>query len=291
MRHAKDRIEAILEAAVSGNAMRGTPPTLAAAVRHAVLPGGARIRPLLCLSVASACGDPDPALSTAAAASIEMVHCASLVHDDLPCFDDAPLRRGLPSVHAAFGERCAVLAGDALIVLAFDTLATGAQRNPQRLPGLLRVLAARSGLPLGIVAGQAWECEQLVQLPDYQRAKTGSLFGAATEMGALAAGHEASVWRAFGERLGEAYQVADDIRDAACDEAALGKPAGQDRHLGRPSAVTEMGLGGALSYFEHLLDHARLCVPACSGAVALRQLLAAEAERLLPPGVRALAAA
>ena len=89
-------------------------------------PGGARIRPRLCLAVAQACGEDQPAVTDAAAAAIELLHCASLVHDDLPCFDDAPIRRGKPSVHRAFGEQLAVLAGDALIVLAFETLALAA---------------------------------------------------------------------------------------------------------------------------------------------------------------------
>ncbi len=213
------------------------------------------------------------------------------MHDDLPCFDDALVRRGRASVHAAYGERCAVLAGDALIVMAFETLALGGVRSPLRLPAMLAVLAARVGMPNGIVAGQAWECEDWVALPDYQRAKTGSLFAAATELGALASGGDASLWRGFGEWLGEAYQVADDIRDAACDEITLGKPAGRDRTLGRPSAVHEFGLAGALAHFEQLVDHAGSSVPEGPGAKALRALLRTEAERLLPANVRAQAVA
>ncbi len=232
MQQARVRIDQALSAAVARGEARGAPPRLAAAIRHAVWPGGARIRPHLCLAVSAACGDRDAALADAAAATIELLHCASLVHDDLPCFDDAALRRGRASVHVAYGERCAVLAGDALIVMAFDTLAAGATRNPLRLPTLLAVLAQRVGMPHGIVAGQAWECEDYAALPDYHRAKTGSLFAAATELGALAAGGDPEVWRGFGERLGEAYQVADDIRDAACETEMLGKPAQQRPHAG-----------------------------------------------------------
>ena len=103
-------------------------------MRHAVLPGGARVRPQLCLSVAQACGDDLPEMSDAAAAAIELIHCASLVHDDLPCFDDADLRRGKPSVHRAYGEPLAVLAGDALIVMAFEALARAAQGEPVGRP-------------------------------------------------------------------------------------------------------------------------------------------------------------
>src|SRR5512140_3821641 len=168
------RIEHALQAAVANGETAGCPPRLAAALRHAVFPGGARIRPQLCLAVARACGDSDPALTDATAAAIELLHCASLVHDDLPCFDDAPTRRGVPSVHKAFGERLAVLGGDALIVLAFQTLARAAGRLPDRLCPLMAALGAGAGLPGGIAAGQAWECEPEPSLRDYHRAKTGA---------------------------------------------------------------------------------------------------------------------
>lgn len=286
------RIEQALDRALGAGDARGAPPRLVAAIRHAVFPGGARIRPQLCLAVAAACGDADAPLALAAGAAIELMHCASLVHDDLPCFDDSPLRRGRPSVHAAYGERCAVLAGDALIVMAFETLGAAALQAPQalpRLPALMAVLAQRVGMPNGIVAGQGWECEDFVTLPDYHRAKTGSLFAAATEMGALAAGSDAGPWRAFGECLGEAYQVADDIRDAAADAQTLGKPAGRDYALGRPSAVLEFGIGSALRHFERLVERGAAAVPEGPGARGLRRLLHAEAERLLPPALRAAA--
>jgi geranylgeranyl diphosphate synthase type II len=291
MQPAKVRIEQALAHALGPAQRDGAPPRLVSAIRHAVWPGGARIRPQLCLAVAAACGDDDPGLADAAAASIELLHCASLVHDDLPCFDAAATRRGRASVHAAYGERAAVLAGDALIVAAFEILGRGAARHAARLPALLAALARGVGMPGGIVAGQGWECEDWLALPDYQRAKTGSLFAAATEMGALAAGRDGAAWRGFGESLGEAYQVADDIRDARCDSEALGKPAGQDRRLGRPNAVGESGVAGALARFERLLDHASHAVPEGPGARALRALLHAEAERLLPPRVRTQAAA
>src|SRR5580700_5180358 len=111
--HTSERIERTLERAIALAQGAGAPPLLASALHYAVFPGGHRIRPQLCLAVAQACGDGLAA--TAAAAAIELLHCASLVHDDLPCFDDADTRRGRPSVHLAFGERLAVLAGDALI--------------------------------------------------------------------------------------------------------------------------------------------------------------------------------
>jgi geranylgeranyl diphosphate synthase, type II len=286
---AMQRIDRAIGQALQAAQAGAAPRRLAAAIRHAVLPGGARIRPQLTLAVAWACGDDAPELADGAAAALELMHCASLVHDDLPCFDDAALRRGRPSVVAAYGERCAVLAGDALIVMAFEALNVGAQRQPQRLPALMSVLIGRVGMPSGIVAGQGWECEDWVALPDYQRAKTGSLFAAATAMGALAAGADPTPWRGFGEHLGEAYQIADDIRDVLGDVQTLGKPVGRDRTLGRPSAVAEHGMAGALASFEDLIDRAGAAIPEGSAARALRALLHAEAERLLPVALRAQA--
>ena len=276
------RIEQALSAAVGAGETQGCPPRLAAAVRHAVFPGGARIRPQLCLAVAKACGDDDPVLADAAAVAIELLHCASLVHDDLPCFDDAPTRRGVPSVHRAFGERLAVLSGDALIVLAFQTLAASAARSPQRLAPLLATIASGVGMPLGIVAGQSWECEPRVALTDYQRAKTGALFAAATAAGAQAAGADASEWCALGNWLGEAYQVADDVRDVVADPQLLGKPIGRDAALGRPSAAHEHGLDGAIHHFDRLVAGAIAAIPPCRGAAQLRALVRMEAERLVP---------
>ena len=275
-------IEASLHSAVAAGEIRGCPPKLAGAIRHAVFPAGARIRPQLCLAVAKACGLDDPGLATAAAISIEFLHCASLVHDDLPCFDDAPTRRGQPSVHSAYGQSLAVLAGDALIVLAFQSLARAAQTSPARLPGLLDTIASGVGMPFGIVAGQAWESEPKVSLTDYQRAKTGALFVAATAAGAQAAGADPLPWRALGDWLGEAYQVADDIRDVMADPQLLGKPTGQDISLGRPSSAIDLGLAGAIEHFESLVDAASKSVPDGPSAQALRKLVRLESERLVP---------
>lgn len=281
--HLLDRIQRRLDAALDeGTAGGGSPPLLTAAVRHAVFPGGARVRPRLTLAVAMACGDDDPALSDAAAAAVELLHCASLAHDDLPCFDDAPLRRGVASVHAAFGERLAVLAGDALIVLAFQILASAPAYQPLRRAGLIMTIARGVGTPRGIVAGQAWECEPAVELSRYQRAKTGSLFAAATVAGAQAAGGDGSAWRALGEWLGEAYQVADDIRDAVGDARSLGKPTGRDAVLDRPSATRRHGLAASIRRFDALVARAAASIPDCPGAEALREVVRLEAERLVP---------
>lgn len=283
------RIENALLAAVAGSMGAGCPPKLAAAVRHAVFPGGARIRPQLCLAVARACGDDQPELADAAAVAIELLHCASLVHDDLPCFDDAPTRRGQASVHSAFGERLAVLAGDALIVMPFQVLVrAGAGVGAgvaERALRVMHTIGIGVGMPGGIVAGQAWECEPRVTLREYQRLKTGSLFEAATVAGAQAAGGDAEAWRALGAHLGEAYQVADDIRDVIADPEHLGKPIGQDVALGRPSVATEQGLDAAMRSFQRLVAGAVAAVPECRGAPMLRALVRAESERLVPPAM------
>ncbi|MBB3195770.1 polyprenyl synthetase family protein [Roseateles terrae] len=277
-----DRIERALRASLLPALQPGHPPQLAAAMQHAVFPGGARIRPKLTLAVAQACGEDDAGLTDGVAAAIELLHCASLVHDDLPCFDDAQTRRGRPSVHHAFGERLAVLAGDALIVAAFDVLGRCARQHLSRLPVLLRSVTQGVGMPMGIVAGQAWECEAQLSLAEYQQAKTGALFAAATMAGAQAAGADGEPWRALGERLGQTYQVADDIRDVVLDAEVLGKPRGQDEALDRPSYARALGLEGAMAEFQRLVQATLLTVPVCPGASQFRQLIRREAERLVP---------
>jgi geranylgeranyl diphosphate synthase type II len=264
----------------------GRPPRLAAAMRYAVFPRGARIRPRICLGVATACAGDDVQSAVSAAAAIELLHCASLVHDDLPCFDDAATRRGRPSVHRAFGERLAVLAGDALIVLAFETVARPGACVPARLGPIVSILTQGVGMPFGIAAGQAWECEPHVDLSLYQRAKTGALFAACTMAGAAAAGADPAVWRALGEKLGEAYQVADDLCDVACSAEDLGKPTGRDAALGRPSAAGELGIEGALSRLEGLVADAIASIPPCPGRSELCDAMVVETARLVPKTLR-----
>lgn len=264
------------------------PPRLAQALDYAVTPGGARIRPTILLSVARACGDDAPDLADAAAAALELIHCASLVHDDLPCFDDADLRRGKPSLHRAYSEPLAVLAGDSLIVLAFEVLARAGAAQPRRALDLVRCLAACTGMPGGICAGQGWESEPRVRLQAYHRAKTGALFVAATQMGAIASGQDPEPWEELGARIGEAFQVADDLRDALCDAATLGKPAGQDSIHARPNAVAELGVTGAVRHLQDILGGAIASIPACPGEAGLAALVNRYAERMVP--VSALAA-
>ena len=275
-------IEQALEVAVASCDALGCPPRLSAAIRYAVFPGGARVRPRLCLAIAAGCGEPNSPLAEATAASVELLHCASLVHDDLPCFDDAELRRNRPSVHRAFDERIALLVGDALIVLAFQNVARAFAAHPERLPPLVLALARAVGAPGGLVAGQAWECEASTPLEEYRRLKTGALFVAASVGGALCAGADPTPWRRLGECLGEAYQLADDLRDVLATEAELGKPVGRDAALDRPTAIAELGVTGSVARFEGLIAEASASIPSCPGAEFLRELVDLEAQRLLP---------
>lgn len=281
-----DRIEAAISTAIGRAQGAKAPPRLAAALDYSVTPGGARIRPTILMSVARACGDDAPALADAAAAALEVIHCGSLVHDDMPCFDDADIRRGKPAVHRAFSEPLAVLAGDSLIVMGFDILANAADTHPRRAIELIRILAKRTGAPHGICAGQGWESESQIDLSAYHQSKTGALFIAATQMGAVAAGQEAEPWEELGARIGEAFQVADDLRDALCTESQLGKPAGQDDLHGRPNAVAELGLTGAVKRFDDILAGAISSIPACPGEAALAGMVRAYADRMVPADAR-----
>jgi geranylgeranyl diphosphate synthase type II len=279
---AGERIERALELAVQRTKAENAPAKLAAAIRHAVFPGGARVRPRLTLAVAEACGGDRPAIAEAAAAAIELMHCASLVHDDLPCFDNAATRRGRPAVHALFGAPVALLAGDAMIVLAFETVARAASDAPERVAPLIATIARGVGAPYGICAGQAWESEPNPPAEQYRCAKTGALFVAATMSGALASGSDPAIWRSLGHRLGEAYQVADDLLDAVATGAEADKPVGQDAALGRPNAVAELGIAGAVGLLERLIAAAMDSVPACRGEKELRELVRLQALRLAP---------
>ncbi len=264
-----ERIQQALERTFSSLKDRTGPPRLAAALRYAVFPGGARFRPRLCLAVARANGDPDPAASDAAAVALELVHSASLVHDDLPCFDDAATRRGIPTLHTEFGEPTAVLVGDALIVMAFQALSMARGGPDGRLADMIGALARGVGHPHGIVSGQAWESEPNVGLFAYHHAKTASLFEASCALGAIASGAQPSEWRIVGELLGRAYQIADDVADVT--GASRGdKSGGRDLALGRPNALERLGEGECMTLIERLLGDATSAIPACPGREALQ---------------------
>jgi geranylgeranyl diphosphate synthase type II len=277
-----DRIEKAIQKHICSGAVRQPAPTkLKEAIDYAVFPGGARIRPLILMSVALACGDDAPSVTDAAASALEFIHCASLVHDDLPCFDDSALRRGKPTVHRAFGETTAVLAGDSLIVNAFAALAGQGAVSPARVPDLVLYLARYTGFPHGICAGQAWEEEAVVDLGAYHLSKTGALFIAATQMGAIAAGHDPEPWQELGARIGQAFQIADDLLDVLSDVSVTGKPTGQDLRNNRPSAVAEFGVEGAKKQLRDVLGGAIASIPSCPGEAQLAKMVQVQSSRMM----------
>jgi len=287
----ESRIEAALEQAVRAATAPSCPQRLASAIRYAVFPGGGRVRPGLCLAVARAHDDPDPGLADAAAVAVELFHCASLVQDDLPCFDDAPLRRGQPSLHKRFGEEIAILVGDALIVMAFNAVSSHVAKQPAKSAAILGALARAAGAPAGIAAGQAWESEPSVDVNAYHHAKTAALFEAAAVAGAIVGDADPEAWRATGGQLGEAYQVADDLADALGESGRLGKPIHQDGHKSRPSVVADLGVAGALAQLDRLIGQAMQSIPECRGRRDVQDFLSLAAARLCPPEIRQQTAA
>jgi phytoene synthase len=258
------RVEAALRVALGQLTGAGCPPKLAHALRDALFPAGHRLRPTLCHAVADALGEDEPQLLDATAVALEMLHCASLIQDDLPAFDDAQERRGRPALHAVHGEAVAILASDALILGALNSVAMVAHLRPERTGRLIALLSAAAGAPRGLVAGQAWESERKIDLSRYHEAKTGALFEASTMAAALACGHEPEPWRALGRHLGLAYQTADDLKDAA-------SPDEEDASLGRPNAALELGHAQARARLRRQSRLAMRAIPAFEGAGRLRR--------------------
>lgn len=261
------------------------PPRLADAQRYALFPGGGRLRPQLCLVTAMACGDARPTAADAAAASVELLHGASLIQDDLPCFDDADVRRGRLALHRVVGEPLAILVADAFIVHAFDVLARVVALAPKELEGLLPELAAAAGTRKGLLAGQAWESEPAAPLEEYHSAKTASLFEAAAAMGAIASGGRVHRWREVGHAIGRAYQAADDLLDATQAKHEGMKPVGRDAALGRPSIVHSVGVDAARARVELWLDRAFRSVPDCANKPLAMAWLDEFARKLETSGV------
>jgi geranylgeranyl diphosphate synthase type II len=220
-------------------------------------------------------------LAFASAAAVELIHCASLVHDDMPCFDDADMRRGKPSVHKAFGESTALLVGDGLIVAAFDVLARHGAGYP-RFAELVRILARGTGASDGLVSGQAWEDALETTVDSVHRKKTGALFEAAAAMAAVISGVDEAPWRYIGQTIGAAYQIADDVMDRVGTPEIAGKPVRQD--IGRPvaNAVKAEGLENSFAKFHALVEHAIHAIPECPGRHSLAVLITGIAGRLLP---------
>jgi geranylgeranyl diphosphate synthase type II len=237
-------------------------PRLVEAMRYAVQSGGKRIRPLLTLATTDALGgDVDAALP--AACAVELIHAYSLVHDDLPAMDDDDLRRGRPTVHIAFDEATAILAGDALQSLAFEWIAD-AQLPPATRLSMVRRLATASGFR-GMVGGQAYDMGSTgasLSLPDLERlhrGKTGALLSAAVDLGALAAGaseHTKGQLSSYGRALGLAFQIVDDLLDVTESTATQGKRAGVDAERGKNTFPGLLGIEVSRARAAALLETA-----------------------------------
>ena len=233
------------------------PDRLSAAMEHAVLGGGKRFRPFLVIESAALFGITiHEALDTAA--SLECLHCYSLVHDDLPAMDNDDLRRGRPTVHKAFDDWTAILAGDALLTLAFDILARPGTHAKASVRAELVLALARAAGAGGMVGGQALDLEAdklgvpkvatTAHVQRLQAMKTGALITYAVEAGAIlgeASVAERAALKTYGDHLGYAFQIADDLLDAEGDAVTVGKAVGKDRAAGKATLVSLMGLAAA----------------------------------------------
>ncbi|WP_299796258.1 polyprenyl synthetase family protein [Ramlibacter sp.] len=275
-----ERLERV-EEALSSWIPADTPASLGLAMRYAVLDGGKRLRPLLVLGASEAVGgNADAALR--AACAVELIHAYSLVHDDMPCMDNDVLRRGKPTVHVAYGEATALLAGDALQALAFELLAPEGVGIPDRTQATLCRLLAMAAGHAGMAGGQAIDLAAVgkslteSELRQMHRLKTGALLQASVMMGVACgeAGAQASAGLAnYGRAMGLAFQVVDDILDVTADSATLGKTAGKDAAQEKPTYVSLLGLPRARAYAVELLEQA-LDALATTGLPDTRALLA-----------------
>lgn len=258
-----------------------SPTVLHEAMRYSVFGDAKRIRPILCLAAAEACGGPvESALRPAGA--IELLHTYTLVHDDLPAMDDDDLRRGRPTCHIRFGEANAILAGDALLTLAFEWLADCPAPPPHAPTALVRELAVAAGSQ-GVIGGQVEDLAAEGAPPDpirldyIHRHKTADLIRASCRMGAIAAGGTPetvdSLGR-YGELIGLAFQIADDVLNATSDHTKLGKRGGTDAARGKLTYVAVFGVEASRRRANELVDSARECLRGLSGPTAPLMALA-----------------
>jgi farnesyl diphosphate synthase len=262
MRAEAELVEGALQRWVPADAPAGLGHTM----RYGVLDGGKRVRALLVLAAAQAVhGLPEAAMR--AACAVELIHAYSLVHDDMPCMDNDVLRRGKPTVHVQFGEAQAMLAGDAMQALAFEVLTPDEGTTlPAALQARLCSLLARSAGHAGMAGGQAIDLASIGQplgehaLRDMHHRKTGALLQASVLMGAACGDVTHAQWSAladYGDALGLAFQVVDDILDATQASATLGKTAGKDQGNNKPTYVTVLGLDAARRHATDLRDKAQ----------------------------------
>lgn len=260
------RVDQALQEVIDGiTGQPGCPGGLGLAMKHAVMAGGKRLRPLLCLAAARAAGGRENDALRAGCA-VELLHAYSLVHDDLPAMDDDDVRRGQPTCHRAFGEALAILAGDALLTHAFGLLADAVP--PDRAGQAVSVLATAAGAA-GMVGGQADDVDSpegppaIEDVESVHMRKTGMIFGASTQLGGLAAGASRTTLEAlarFGTSLGMAFQVVDDILSWEGDAVTLGRPTGSDREQGRRTYPAVAGPQAARRRAGALVDEALGCL-------------------------------
>ncbi len=286
--------ELLAEAPIAGEIAR--PARLVAAMRYATLSGGKRLRPFLALEAARLFGAEGPGVQRAAA-SVELIHCYSLVHDDLPAMDDDDLRRGRPTTHRAYDEATAILVGDSLLTLAFDVLADEkTDPDPAIRVALVRTLAQASGIG-GMAGGQQLDLEAEGRFAEdgaplalgeteilrLQAMKTGALLTASAEMGAIVgradkAGRNAL--RAYGHALGQAFQIADDLLDVESDAATLGKATGKDSEKGKATLIGLWGVEAARKRLAGLVAEAENALAGFDGSAdVLRRAARFVAER------------
>ncbi len=242
------------------------PKRLIEAMRYSSLGGGKRLRPFLVVESAAVFGVPREAALLAGAA-LECIHCYSLIHDDLPSMDNSDLRRGRPTLHKAYDDATAILAGDALLTIAFDIITRDAIHKDAQVRLLLtRALARASGIG-GMAGGQILDLagegrfgdREPVDVARLQQMKTGALLRFGCIAGAILGQASQKEYQAlddYGKALGEAFQIADDLLDVEGDAAALGKPSGQDAALGKTTFVTQLGVDGARQRVRDLLARA-----------------------------------
>jgi geranylgeranyl diphosphate synthase type II len=261
-----ERVEAALERWVPAESV--APQTIHRAMRYSLFAGGKRIRPVLCIGAAEALGAA-PAGIEDAACTLEMIHTYSLIHDDLPALDNDDLRRGRPTNHVVFGEAMAILAGDSLLTLAFEVLGKLPQASDTTRARLVAELATASGTVGGMIGGQVHDIEGERQTPTAElleaihRAKTGALLRASVRMGAIYAGASPAQLDAlsrYGEHIGLAFQIVDDILDVEESSETLGKTAGKDQAQQKITFPAVYGLARSKDMAEEqrLAAHAAL---------------------------------
>lgn len=261
MQQKRELVESWLKSSIKRE--DGVPETIYEAMEYSLLAGGKRLRPILVVAGCELCGG-DVLKVKPLACAVEMIHTYSLIHDDLPAMDDDDFRRGKPTSHKVFGEAIAVLAGDGLLNSAFETLLDVSPFDNAYLEAA-RVIVKAAGVT-GMIGGQVLDIENegkkasLEELKEMHIRKTGALITASVFAGALSggcSGEEMSKVREFGENLGLAFQIRDDILDVIGDQVSMGKSAGSDASKGKSTYVSLLGLEESGALVKRLIDNAK----------------------------------